>query len=175
MIYIKSNKIARKECKLEPPPTRWSKLKFGMPSRGNLGPTCFICIIYSNKKSCLTKHAKPLGVMSNKLIEFKSLIEGLILSKEIGMNKLVIKGYSQIILNTLRKKETLIQILNSKLEQSLAIIYQLEETIIKHIRRECNREANGLTNKGAYGENILIRQANMKSISQILFLGAKLV
>ena len=53
-------------------------------------------------------------------------------------------------------------ILNSKLEYALAIVYQLKETIIKHIYSEGNRKED---NKGADGEEILIRQVNIMSIS----------
>lgn len=55
--------------------------------------------------------------------------------------------------------------LNSKLEYALAIVDQFEETIIKHIYREGSREADNFANKGANGEEILIRQANIISIT----------
>ena len=103
--------------------------------------------------------------MSNNLTEIEALIKGLNLSRELGINKLVIEGDSQIILNALRKRKTPNWTLNSKLEYALAIVDQFEETNIKHIYREGNREVNNLTNKGADGEEILIRQANMISIS----------
>lgn len=98
MVYKKSNKIARKECKQEPPPIGWSKLNFEGPYRANPGPTGLGCIIFSDNESWPTKCVKSLGVMSNNLAELEALIECLTQSREIGTNKLVI-GDSQIILN----------------------------------------------------------------------------
>ena len=77
MIYSKSNKIARKECTWEPPPTGWLKLNFYGASIGNSGPIGLGYIICSDNGSCLTKHAKILGVLSNNLVELEALIEGL--------------------------------------------------------------------------------------------------
>ena len=74
MIYTTSNNIASKECKWELHPAGWSKVDFDGASRGNLGPASLGCIICSNNGSCLIRHDKPLGVMSNNLAKLEALI-----------------------------------------------------------------------------------------------------
>ena len=44
----------------------------------------------------LIKCVKPLGLMSNNLVELEALIEGLKLSQDIRIKKLIIQGESQI-------------------------------------------------------------------------------
>lgn len=85
------------------------------------------------------------------------MIEGLQLGLDLGIEKLIIEGDSQIILNAIRKGNTPNWKINSKLEYALTLIDKFEETIIQHIYREGNKEVDILTNQGANGENFVIK------------------
>jgi ribonuclease HI len=74
------------------------------------------CIIRNDARIWLVKCAKPLGTISNNLVELEALKEGLKLSLKKGIQSLYIEGDTQIVLNALRKRTTSSWILNSKLE-----------------------------------------------------------
>lgn len=129
-MYFKANKLDRKNYKYEPPPSGWSKLNFDGALRGSF-----------DKGVCLSKRVKPLGLISNNLSELEALVEGLIICQDLGINKLIIEGNSQIILNALRKRETPNWILNSKLEYALAIFDHLRKTLLNiHIGKVIKKQ-----------------------------------
>ena len=78
-------KVNRKEVRWRTLTFPLVKLNFDGASRGNLGSIGLGCIVYSDNGVFLTKCTKPLGIMSNNLAELEALIEGLILSREMGI------------------------------------------------------------------------------------------
>lgn len=62
----------------------------------------------------IMKRAKPLGIATNNVVELEALHEGLKLSIKLKINRIIIEGDSQIILNTLRKRKTPNWVLNLK-------------------------------------------------------------
>lgn len=86
------------------------------------------------------KRAKPLKEVSNNIAELEALIEGLNLSINLGIKKLIIEGDSQIILNAIKNPETPNWKIKSKLEYAITLLNKLEEIRIQHIYREGNKK-----------------------------------
>ena len=159
MVYAASNKEARANCKWDPPPPGWYKLNFDGAARGNPGIAGVGCIINDEDSRWIAKLASPLPPVSNNMAEFEALEKGLQLCLNLGLSKIVIEGDSQIVLNAIRNKKTPNWVLNSKLQEVLLLLENFEDVLIKHIYREGNRFADGLANKGADGESILVHNS----------------
>ena len=69
---------------------------------------------------------------SNNLAELEALFHGLQLCLRLNLPNVIIEGDSQIVLNAIRKRSTPNWVLNSQLEEVLALLDQLEEYIICH-------------------------------------------
>lgn len=91
------------------------KFNFDGHSRDNLGNVGICCTIHSIDISWIVKQAKPFEIVSNNVTKLEALIEGLKISLEVGIGKLIIEGDSQGILNAIRKINTPNWILNLKL------------------------------------------------------------
>ena len=90
---------------------------------------------------------------SNNLAELEALKQGLQLCHNLKLSKVIIEGDSQIILNAIRKRSTPNWVLNSLLEEVLALLDKMAEYRICHIYREGNQKADYLANLGADGTN----------------------
>ncbi len=101
---------------------RWAKLNFDRASRGNLGYARIGCIITNELDEWIAKRAKSIEPMTNNMAELEALQEGLQISLNLGLSKIIIEGDSQIVLNKIRKKKTPNWVLNSKLEEVLNIL-----------------------------------------------------
>ena len=159
MVYAASNKEARANCKWDLPPPGWYKLNFDGAARGNPGIAGVGCIINDEDSWWIAMLASPLPLVSNNMAEFEALEKGLQLCLNLGLSKIVIEGDSQIVLNAIRNKKTPNWVLNSKLQEVLLLLENFEDVLIKHIYREGNRFADGLANKGADGESILVHNS----------------
>ena len=88
---------------------------------------------------------------SNNLAELEALKQGLQLCHSLKLTKVIIEGDSQIILNAIRKRSTPNWVLNTMLEEVLALLDKLAEYRICHIFREGNQKADKLANLGVDG------------------------
>ena len=77
------------------------------------------CIVNDDFGKWVGKVASPLPPTLNNLAELEVLDKGLLLCINLGVSKVIIEGDSQIILNALRKQDTLNWTLNSKLKEVL--------------------------------------------------------
>lgn len=141
-----------KECKREAPPKGWKKLNFEGASRGNPGKDGIGCIVKLENGDWIIKRAKHMGIIMNNIVELEALREGLKLTLNNNITKLIIEGDSQIILNAIRKHQTPNWVMNAKLESVLCLIDQFEEIQIQHIFCEGNVEADKLAIEGVEGE-----------------------
>jgi ribonuclease HI len=156
LVYSKSSKMARKDCKWFPPPHGWHKLNFDGAARGNPGTAGIGCIINDDSGNWIAKKALSIRPTTNNFAELEALEKGLLLCLELGLTKVIIEGDSQIILNAIRKRATPNWALNSKLSDVLTLIDQLADSRICHILREGNQKADALANKGADGVNFQV-------------------
>ena len=156
LVYAASSKEARANCKWTPPPLGWHKLNFDGAARGNLGSAGIGCIINDKDGRWVAKLASPLPPITNNVAELEALEKGLLLCHKLGLSRIFIEGDSQIVLNAIRQKKTPNWVLNSKLQEVILNLEKFEDIFISHIYREGNLVANGLANRGADGETILI-------------------
>jgi ribonuclease HI len=157
------NSEARKNCKWSPPPPGWYKLNFDGASRGNPGLSGIGCIINNEDGQWLLKRAKLINPTSNNLAELEAVLEGIKLCLKLGLTKVIIEGDSQIVINALRKKSTPNWVLNSKLDEIIKLMEDLETFQLIHIFREGNTIADKLANLGADGSNF-IKINNLKKV-----------
>ena len=139
-----------------PHPPGWHKLNFDGAARGNPGAAGIGCIINDKDGRWVAKLASPLPPVSNNVAELEALEKGLQLCHKLGLARVFIEGDSQIVLNAIRQKKTPNWVLNSKIQEVLLILEKFEDIHIFHIYREGNSLADGLGNRGADGESILI-------------------
>ena len=92
LVYHKKNQKEREECRWEPPSYGLMKLNFDGASRGNLGMIGIRYIIHSNSGNWIIKRAKPLEIATNNMAELEALQEGLKLSLQLGIRRLIIEG-----------------------------------------------------------------------------------
>ena len=93
---------------------------------------------------------------SNNVAELEALYHGLQLCLKLYLSKVIIKGDSQIVLNSIRKCSTPNWVLNSQLEEVLVLIDKLEDYKICHIYREGNQIADQLVSSKVDGVNSLL-------------------
>lgn len=160
LYYNKKKNLARQTCKWEPPPLGWKKLNFDGASRGNLGKAGIECIIRDDTGNRLVKRSKPMEVATNNTTELEVVEEGIKLCIELNIKKIMIEGDSQIIINSLRERETPNWVLNSKLELIIELLSNFDEVRFLHIYREGNRDADFVVNSRTDGVNSLIYNHN---------------
>jgi ribonuclease HI len=79
------------------------KVNFDGASKGNSGTTIFRVVFRNHQRNILLIIAGSLGHTTNNAEEIWGFTRGLQLSIEHNFNKLIVEGYSQIILNLFRK------------------------------------------------------------------------
>ncbi|GLJ53797.1 hypothetical protein SUGI_1148150 [Cryptomeria japonica] len=141
-------KVDKKDVVWKPPPTGWVKLNFDGASKGNLGRARFGALIRNDCGRIICSVAGPYGTTSNNEVELKGLEEGLAMCVEKGMEKVIIEGDSQMILNGISKghfPNWRIQMWTHRIEQLLS---SLVDYRMQHTYREGNRAAYWLANNG---------------------------
>ena len=83
------------------------------------------------------------------MVKLLALEEGLYTCLQLGISKLIIGDYSQIILNAIRKHSTPNWILNSILQEVILPLDKFEELSFYHIFKEGNSKVDSLANYGA--------------------------
>ena len=137
------------------PPSGWVKLNFDGASQGNLGQVGIGCIINNEEGKWIIKRAKHIKPTTNNLAKLEALLEGIQLCLNTGLSKVIIEGDSHIVINTPRKRKTPNWVINSRLEEILHYLDQLQGYQLNHIFREGNSKADKLANKGADGFNLI--------------------
>ncbi|GLJ21588.1 hypothetical protein SUGI_0400770 [Cryptomeria japonica] len=149
--------ISRKDVVWKPPPPGWVKMNFDGASKGNPGRAGFGAVIRNEYGKLLWSIASLYGIASNNEAKLKGLEKGLAMCVEKIMEKVVIEGDSQVILNGASKGH----FLNWRLQTWMHMIKQLLSSLLayrmQHTYREGNRATDWLANKGIEGDVIQIK------------------
>jgi len=115
-------------------------------SRGNPGPSAIGIVIYKNDKVVFT-FSHYIGKTTNNIAEYKALLAGIKLSKELGITEINIFMDSELIVKQIkgeyRVKDIKLYEIYSEVKNELDNI----RYTITHITREYNHVADSLVNK----------------------------
>ena len=123
-------------------------LKFDGCSKGNPGQAGIGAVIYKNNNE-IWSNSKYIGIKTNNVAEYSALIFGLNSAVKLKINKLVILGDSQLVINQINgiykvKNETLIPLY----EMVIQLKRYFSHITFTHIYRTENKRADELANIG---------------------------
>lgn len=122
-------------------------LMFDGGSRGNPGPSGAGYVIYCYDEE-IAYGFQYVGAATNNIAEYTGLICGLLAAAEIGIEKLVIKGDSLLVLNQLTgvwaiKAPNLVPLYD---EAKGILAEYFPDAIVQHVKRAHNKRADELAN-----------------------------
>jgi ribonuclease HI len=116
-------------------------------SRGNPGPSSIAAIAMLETGEELTSVSKCIGNATNNVAEYRAVIEGLRLAKDLGAAKVEMRLDSELVVKQLngeyRIKNTELQILA---ENAMAEAKRFSVCAFRHIPREDNKKSDRLAN-----------------------------
>ncbi len=118
-------------------------------SRGNPGESGIGVAVFDKDSNLINEASDYLGVATNNIAEYKALILGIKLSMEYNAKKILFKSDSELMVKQIkgeyRVKNPQLKLLFTEVQN---LLKKLPNWKIVHVRREENREADLLANKG---------------------------
>ncbi len=118
-------------------------------SRGNPGESGIGVAIFDKDANLINEACDYLGVATNNIAEYKAMILGIKLSMQYNAKKILFKSDSELMVKQIkgeyRVKNTQLKLLFTEVKD---LLKKLPNWKIIHVRREENREADLLANKG---------------------------
>jgi len=138
---------SRAAAKVVPEPPLYV-LMFDGGSRGNPGPSGAGYVVYYDDEE-VAYGFEYIGTATNNIAEYTGLICGLIAAAEMGIERLVIKGDSLLVLNQLAgvwaiKAPNLVPLYN---EAKGILAKYFPDATVQHVKRAHNKRADELANE----------------------------
>jgi ribonuclease HI len=118
-------------------------------SRGNPGEAGCGAVILDENGAVVKELSRYLDRTTNNVAEYEGLLMGLESLLQLGAKKIVVKSDSQLLVRQLngeyRVKDEKLKVL---FERAKSLLRQFESCRIVHIRREMNKLADRLANRG---------------------------
>jgi ribonuclease HI len=118
-------------------------------SRGNPGEAGCGAVILDENGAVVKELSRYLDRTTNNVAEYEGLLMGLESLLQLGAKKIVVKSDSQLLVRQLnseyRVKDEKLKVL---FERAKNLLRQFESCRIVHIRREMNKLADRLANRG---------------------------
>ena len=118
-------------------------------SRGNPGEAGCGALILDDKGAVVNELSRYLGRTTNNVAEYEGLLMGLAALLQRGAKKIVVQSDSQLLVRQLngeyRVKDEKLKVL---FERAMRLLRQFEGYRIVHVRREMNKVADRLANRG---------------------------
>jgi ribonuclease HI len=117
-------------------------------SRGNPGPSAVAAILYLPTGEELASVGKKIGRATNNVAEYRAVIEGMKLARDLGVREIVVRLDSELVVKQLtgayriRSKD-----LEPLAREVAAAVRHFAKCSFEHVKREENREADRLANK----------------------------
>jgi ribonuclease HI len=117
-------------------------------SRGNPGPSAIAAVIYLPTGEELASVAKKIGRATNNVAEYRAVVEGMKLARDIGVRELTVRMDSELVMKQLtgayriRSKD-----LEPLAGEVAAEARHFAKCSFEHVKREENREADRLANE----------------------------
>ncbi|HEY8748721.1 MAG TPA: ribonuclease HI family protein [Tepidisphaeraceae bacterium] len=122
-------------------------IQFDGGSRGNPGPAGIGVVLRASDGAVLATLGRFIGRATNNVAEYKALITGLEMARELGAKKIVIRGDSELIIKQMRGEY---RVKNSDMkllhDEAKALYHQFNEARIEHNYRDKNTLADKLAN-----------------------------
>jgi ribonuclease HI len=117
-------------------------------SRGNPGPAGIAAVATDPSGEVLAERSETIGVATNNVAEYRALLLGIELAKELGADEAEFVGDSMLIVEQVKGKwkvkQEHLQPLHTKVRDALR---GLESWSIRHVKRDENTRADELLNE----------------------------
>jgi ribonuclease HI len=117
-------------------------------SRGNPGPAGIAAVATDPSGGVLAERSETIGEATNNVAEYRALLLGIKLAKELGADEAKFVGDSKLIVEQVRGnwkvKEEHLRPLHTKVKDALR---EIPKWSITHVRRERNTRADELLNE----------------------------
>ncbi len=117
-------------------------------ARGNPGPAAIGVVIRDPEGEVIQDLGETIGEATNNVAEYKALIRGIEMAKELGADELDLRGDSELVVKQMlgqyKVKHPDMKPLHAAAKEALDGI---KDWSITHIRREQNAEADALVNQ----------------------------
>jgi len=117
-------------------------------SRGNPGPAAIAAVVTDPSGAMLAERAETIGEATNNVAEYRALLLGIDLAKQLGADEIEFVGDSMLIVEQVRGrwkvKQEHLRPLNAEVRDALR---DLGNWSIRHVRRGENERADELLNE----------------------------
>ncbi|MGH2953002.1 MAG: ribonuclease HI family protein [Solirubrobacterales bacterium] len=117
-------------------------------ARGNPGPAAVAAVVSTPDGVVLAERGEAIGSATNNVAEYRALLFGLELARELGAEEVELIGDSELVVRQVngeyRVKDAGLRPLYDEVKSALA---ELGRWSIRHVRRERNAEADRLVNE----------------------------
>jgi ribonuclease HI len=117
-------------------------------SRGNPGPAAIAAVASDGKGQILAQRSELIGEATNNVAEYRALLLGIELAKELGADEAEFIGDSKLIVEQVKGnwkiKQEHLRPLHTKVRDGLR---GLESWSIRHVKRDENTRADELLNE----------------------------
>jgi ribonuclease HI len=122
-------------------------------ARGNPGAAAIAAVVSSTDGEVIAERAETIGVATNNIAEYRALLLGIALAKELGAAEVRLIGDSELIVRQVegryKVKDAGLKPLHAQVREALA---SFAGWSIEHVRREQNAAADALVNQALDGE-----------------------
>jgi ribonuclease HI len=117
-------------------------------SRGNPGPAAIAAVATDPSGEVLAERSEAIGVATNNVAEYRALLLGVSLARELGADEVEFVGDSMLIVEQVRGKwkvkQAHLRPLHAEAKQALA---DLGRWSMRHVKRGENERADELLNE----------------------------
>ena len=117
-------------------------------SRGNPGPAAIAAVVTDPEGEVLAERSETIGVTTNNVAEYRALLLGIALAKELGADQVELVGDSMLIVEQVRGnwkvKQEHLRPLHAEAREALG---DLRHWSIRHVKRGENERADELLNQ----------------------------
>ncbi|GLJ52315.1 hypothetical protein SUGI_1112750 [Cryptomeria japonica] len=145
---LKDDRLKRRNVVWQAPPPRWLKLNFDRANKGNLGRSGLGAIVRDEFGVTLKPFSGLVGIATNNVAEISALEVGLKWCALKRIDKLIIEGVSQIILNGISSSKFQNWRLENWIPRIKMFLDSLGDFHIQHMFREGNKVVDVLANLG---------------------------
>lgn len=121
-------------------------------ARGNPGPAAVGVVVRDEKGGVLLERAEKIGDATNNVAEYKALLLGIELARELGADEIELIGDSELIVKQVQGKYKVknagMKPLHAAAKEALS---GFGSWSIGHVRREMNSDADRLVNEALDG------------------------
>ncbi len=121
-------------------------------ARGNPGPAAVAAVITAADGAVIDEQARLIGPATNNVAEYRALLLGIELAKQLGAREVELIGDSELIVRQVkgeyRVKDANLRELHGEVRAALG---DLGRWSIRHVRREQNAAADRLVNEALDG------------------------